>query len=129
MSTDDPAEALTLAQELNVHNAERKAIEAMVQEQAMAKAETIIAGSTNPFLIVPGQGWHAGVIGIVAGRLKDHFHMPVAVIAVVDGIGKASARSVSGFDIGAAVSAARDEGLLLAGGGHAMAAGTFRRGR
>ena len=73
--------------------------------------------------MVAGKGWHPGVIGIVAGRLKERFYKPVAVIALADGIGKASARSVSGMDIGAAVIAARDAGLLLAGGGHAMAAG------
>ena len=73
--------------------------------------------------MVAGQGWHSGVIGIVAGRLKEKYHKPVAVIGIMDGIGKASARSVSGMDMGAAVIAARDAGLLLAGGGHAMAAG------
>src|SRR5690606_21636947 len=74
-------------------------------------------------LVVTGKGWHPGVIGIVAGRLKERFHRPVAVIALDGGVGKASARSVSGFDFGAAVIAARDSGLLVAGGGHAMAAG------
>ena len=121
LTTEDEAEALMLARELDQHNAERKAIEAMVLEEAMALAEA--ADASAPLLLVAGKGWHPGVIGIVAGRLKERFHKPVAVIACADGIGKASARSVSGMDIGAAVIAARQTGILSAGGGHAMAAG------
>jgi single-stranded-DNA-specific exonuclease len=121
LTTEDEGEALVLARELDQYNAERKAIEAAVLEQAMEQAEA--ADAAAPVLMVAGNGWHAGVIGIVAGRLKERFHKPVAVIAVQDGIGKASARSVPGIDIGAAVIAARQAGLLSAGGGHAMAAG------
>jgi len=121
LATDDEFEARQLAAELEQYNAERKTIESMVLEQAMAQAENIPQDA--PLIIVAGQGWHAGVIGIVAGRLKERFHKPAAVIAVVDGIGKASARSVSGIDFGAAVISAMDGGLLIAGGGHAMAAG------
>lgn len=121
LSTDDAAEALTLAKELEQYNAERKTIEAMVLEQANLQADRLDVAS--PIVVVAGQGWHPGVIGIVAGRLKERFYKPTAVIAVEKGIGKASARSVSGVDFGAAVIAARDAGLLLAGGGHAMAAG------
>ncbi len=121
LATEDAAEAKHLADELEQYNAERKAIETTVLEEAMAQAESMDADL--PLLIIAGQGWHAGVIGIVAGRLKERFGKPVAVIAVVDGIGKASARSVTGVDFGAAVIAALEEGLLVAGGGHAMAAG------
>ncbi len=121
LTTEDEAEALSLARELEQHNTERKAIEVMVLEEATALAEA--ADAAAPCLIIAGKGWHQGVIGIVAGRLKERFHKPVAVIAVADGIGKASTRSVSGIDVGAAVIAAREAGLLLAGGGHAMAAG------
>jgi|CXWL01.1.fsa_nt_gi single-stranded-DNA-specific exonuclease len=121
LATEDEQEAKQLATELEQYNVERKTIEAMVLEQAMAQAERMDADL--PLLVIAGQGWHAGVIGIVAGRLKERFHKPVAVIAVVDGVGKASARSVTGVDFGAAVIAALEEGLLLAGGGHAMAAG------
>lgn len=121
LSTDDDNEAMMLARELHQYNAERKAIEAQIQEEADRIAENIDA--SLPILVVAGQGWHPGVIGIVAGRLKERFRKPIAVIGINDGIGKASARSVSGMDLGAAVIAARDEGLLLAGGGHAMAAG------
>jgi single-stranded-DNA-specific exonuclease len=119
--TDDAAEALALAKELEIHNAERKTIESMIIEQAMEQAAR--ADKNLPMLVLSAGGWHPGVIGIVAGRVKERFHKPVAIIGVENGIGKASARSVDGFDIGAAVIAARDAGLLLAGGGHAMAAG------
>jgi len=119
--TEDEAEALALAKELDLHNSERKTIESFVLEAAMAQAER--ADPASPLLVISGQGWHPGVIGIVAGRLKERFYKPVAVIGIADGVGKASARSVSGIDFGSAVIAARDAGLLLAGGGHAMAAG------
>jgi single-stranded-DNA-specific exonuclease len=123
LTTEDEAEALSLAKELEVHNAERKAIEAMVIEEAFAMAEAQAARAPQPLLMLSGRGWHQGVIGIVAGRIKERFHLPAVVVALENGIGKASARSVTGIDMGAAVIAARDAGLLLAGGGHAMAAG------
>ncbi|MEK6747566.1 MAG: single-stranded-DNA-specific exonuclease RecJ [Pseudomonadota bacterium] len=121
LATEDAQEAISLATELEQYNAERKTIESMVLEQAMEQAEKMDGESA--LLVIAGQGWHAGVIGIVAGRIKERFNKPVAVIAVVDGIGKASARSISGVDFGAAVIASMEEGLLIAGGGHAMAAG------
>jgi single-stranded-DNA-specific exonuclease len=121
LTTDDPAEALELSRELELHNSERKAIESMVLDEAMEIAERMDPASV--MLLVAAKGWHPGVIGIVAGRLKERFYKPVAVVALDGGIGKASARSVSGIDFGAAVIAARESGLLLAGGGHAMAAG------
>ena len=83
-----------------------------------------------PVIIVMSRGWHQGVIGIVAGRLKERFGRPAIVIAETeDGTGKGSGRSISGVDLGAAVLAAKDSGLLIAGGGHAMAAGLTRRRR
>lgn len=121
LATHDPAEAKKLADELEQYNAERKAIESSVLEQATTQAETLNASS--PLLIVAGKGWHAGVIGIVAGRIKDRFNKPVAIIGIENGVGKASARSVAGVDFGAATIAALEAGLLVAGGGHAMAAG------
>jgi single-stranded-DNA-specific exonuclease len=121
LSTDDPIEATQLARELNHFNSERKAIEANIQEEADRMADTMDADQT--ILLVAGQNWHPGVIGIVAGRLKERLRKPIAVIGIENGIGKASARSVSGMDLGAAVIAAKEEGLLIAGGGHAMAAG------
>jgi len=121
LATESLEEAVILARDMNQYNAERKAIESLIQEEADALAERMDVNL--PILVVAGDGWHPGVIGIVAGRLKERFRKPVAVIGVEGGIGKASARSVSGMDLGAAVIAAREEGLLLAGGGHAMAAG------
>lgn len=121
LATDDEEEALALARELEKHNAERKAIEAGVLEQAMQMAE--LQPADAPLFMLSGKGWHPGVIGIVAGRVKDRFNVPTAIVGFENGIGKASARSVPGVDFGAAVIAAMEAGLLMAGGGHAMAAG------
>jgi single-stranded-DNA-specific exonuclease len=121
LTTEDADEAKAIAETLNQLNEERRAIEASVQEEA----EAMCASQANsPVIVVAGQGWHPGVIGIVAGRLKEKFNRPAIVIALDDaGIGKGSGRSVTGVDLGAAVLAAKDSGLLVAGGGHAMAAG------
>lgn len=121
LTTSDPAEAATIAAELDRLNEERRAIEALVQEQA---AEAMAGQAGRSVAVVAGRGWHPGVIGIVAGRLKESSGKPSIVIALdEDGVGKGSGRSISGVDLGAAVLAAKDSGLLLAGGGHAMAAG------
>jgi single-stranded-DNA-specific exonuclease len=121
LTTDDPLEAAAIAAELDHHNEERRAIEAGVLEAAEAAA----AHQGNRAVIVAAApGWHPGVIGIVAGRLKEKFGRPAIVIGLgPDGIGKGSGRSISGVDLGAAVLAAKESGLLTAGGGHAMAAG------
>ncbi|WP_230483697.1 single-stranded-DNA-specific exonuclease RecJ [Sphingomonas sp. Leaf21] len=119
LTTDDPAEARAIAEELNHFNDERRAIEAGVQ----AVAETGV-DRARQVAIVSGQGWHPGVIGIVAGRLKEKLDRPAIVIALDEnGVGKGSGRSISGVDLGAAILSAREHGLLIAGGGHAMAAG------
>ena len=121
LTTDDPAEAQALAFELDRLNIERRSIEAEVTEAALALSNP---ESNAAIAIVAGDGWHPGVIGIVASRLKDRLHRPTIVIALQDdGIGKGSGRSLPGVDLGAAVLAAKDHGLLIAGGGHAMAAG------
>ncbi len=121
LTTDDPHEAMTIAAELDRLNIERRAIETEVTEAALACCPS---DSNQAITLVAGNGWHPGVIGIVASRLKDRLHRPAIVIAIQnDGIGKGSGRSVAGVDLGAAVLAARDAGLLIAGGGHAMAAG------
>ena len=118
LTTDDVNEARTIAAELDRLNEERRAIEAIVQEQA----EMLPHG--NAVAVVSGKGWHPGVIGIVAGRLKEKLGIPVIVIAIDDtGLGKGSGRSITGVDLGAIVLAAKELGLLVAGGGHAMAAG------
>lgn len=121
LSTNDALEARAIAAKLNIFNNERKAIETLVQEEAMADAAALPA--SDAVIVVGRANWHPGVIGIVAGRIKEYFNKPVAVVAIENGIGKASARSINGIDLGAAVIAARNAGLLLAGGGHAMAAG------
>ncbi len=121
--TEDPDEARALAEQLSRLNEERRGIEASVQEAA----EALIAGQHNrAVLVLAGRGWHPGVIGIVAGRIKEKTGKPALVIALdadEAGMGKGSGRSIPGVDLGAAIIAAREEGLLVAGGGHAMAAG------
>jgi single-stranded-DNA-specific exonuclease len=121
VSRRDPQEAADIAAELDRLNEERRAIEAIVQEAA----ELIAHGARDrAVLVVAGHGWHPGVIGIVAGRLKEKYGRPAIVIAIDEnGIGKGSGRSISGVDLGAAILSARDSGILVAGGGHAMAAG------
>ena len=122
LSSDDESLTHDIANQLDNYNAERKAIESLVQEQAMAMAEQqIIAG--HKFIMVAKEGWHEGVIGIVAGRIKDRFDLPSAVLSIKGDVAKASARSVAGIDVGALVASARELGTLLAGGGHKAAAG------
>ncbi|MBY0305920.1 MAG: single-stranded-DNA-specific exonuclease RecJ [Sphingomonas sp.] len=121
LTTRDPDEARMIATELDRLNEERRAIEGEVQVTAEAMA---VSQANRAVIVVAGKGWHPGVIGIVAGRLKEKYGRPAIVIALDDaGIGKGSGRSVSGVDLGNAVLAAKDHGLLVAGGGHAMAAG------
>src|SRR4051794_22460410 len=121
LTSTDPEEARAIAAELDRLNEERRAIEMLVCEQAEEQAARL---NGAPVLTVMGSGWHPGVIGIVAGRIKERFGRPAIVIAECeDGTGKGSGRSISGVDLGAAVLAAKDSGLLIAGGGHAMAAG------
>lgn len=125
LSTDDPAEAAMLAAELDALNAERKQVEADVQAAAERHIERESNQGDAPCLIVADDGWHPGVIGIVAGRLRERYRKPVIVIGIdrPANVGKGSGRSQPGVNLGAAVQAAYEEGLLLAGGGHAMAAG------
>jgi single-stranded-DNA-specific exonuclease len=120
LTTTDPEEARAIAAQLSQLNEERRAIEAEVQEAAEAQ----LAGQHNMAVqVIAGHGWHPGVIGIVAGRIKEKTGKPAVVIALDDAQGKGSGRSISGVDLGAAIIAAREAGLLVAGGGHAMAAG------
>lgn len=121
LSTDDPAEAGLLAAELDRLNLERRAIEADVTREALAAAE---AQRDKPVVVVAGAGWHPGVVGIVAARVKERLHRPTLVLALAeDGTAKGSGRSIPGVDLGAAILAARAHGLLREGGGHAMACG------
>jgi len=121
LTSVDPEEAREIAAELDRLNEERRAIEMLVCEQAEEQASKL---NGAPVITVMSAGWHQGVIGIVAGRLKERFGKPAIVIAQTeDGTGKGSGRSISGVDLGAAVLAAKESGFLSAGGGHAMAAG------
>jgi len=121
LATDSPSEAVVLAQRLDQLNTERREIEAAVRAEAMAQAEA--RGADGPLVWAAGEGWHPGVVGIAAARLKEAFDRPSVVIGLENGIGKGSARSVPGIDLGAAVQRVAAEGLLIKGGGHRMAAG------
>ncbi len=126
LSTDDAEEAAALAEELDALNLSRREVEREVAERAAEQIErTHAAPGDLPAIVVSGEGWHPGVIGIVAGRLRERFRRPVMVIGVdpILGVGKGSGRSQPGVNLGRAVQAAFEQGLLLAGGGHAMAAG------
>ncbi|WP_339744976.1 single-stranded-DNA-specific exonuclease RecJ [uncultured Maricaulis sp.] len=125
LASDDEAEAGTIAAELDALNTERRAIEAEVMEEALAQIER--QGQDRAILVASGEGWHAGVIGVVAGRVKERYGKPVIIIGLDTGVspvlGKGSGRSVAGVNLGGAISAARQAGLLISGGGHAMAGG------
>ncbi|MFQ5622283.1 MAG: single-stranded-DNA-specific exonuclease RecJ [Paracoccaceae bacterium] len=121
LATADENEAAALAERLDALNAERQRIEAEVLAQAMEQAQT--RDISGPLVWAAGEGWHAGVVGIVAGRLKEAFNRPAVVIGLDGEAGKGSGRSVGGVDLGHAVAACMREGLIEAGGGHRMAAG------
>ena len=121
LSTRDPSEADALAQRLDALNTERRDVEAAVRAAAMAQAEE--RGLDAPLVWAAGAGWHPGVVGIVAARLKEATNRPAVVIGLEDGEGKGSGRSVAGVDLGAVVQRVAAEGLLVKGGGHKMAAG------
>ncbi|QZD92477.1 single-stranded-DNA-specific exonuclease RecJ [Qipengyuania xiapuensis] len=121
LTTEDPEEAASIAAQLSALNEERRAIEAEVQQAA---EDQLAAQHNRAVHVVAARGWHPGVIGIVAGRIKEKTGKPSLVIALdEDGEGKGSGRSIPGVDLGAAIIRAREEGLLVKGGGHAMAAG------
>jgi single-stranded-DNA-specific exonuclease len=121
LATDNVAEALALAQRLDALNTERRDIEARVREEAMAQAEA--RGLEGPLVWAASDGWHPGVVGIVAARLKEATNRPAVVIGFDGDAGKGSGRSVAGVDLGAAIQRLATEGLLQKGGGHKMAAG------
>ena len=126
LSSDDPHEVGALALRLDEFNAERRAIERDVLDQAIARVEGLYGPDRNGLpsvLLIESEGWHVGVIGIVASRLVERYGRPAFVIGMDGALGKGSGRSVRGVDLGAAVIAARQAGLLVNGGGHAMAAG------
>ncbi len=118
----DPNEAAVLAEKLDSVNRQRQDVEAAILDAAFRAAETQIAAG-HPALLVSGADWHPGVVGIVAGRIKERFNRPSCVAGVAAGMAKGSGRSVPGIDLGGAVIAARQAGILSTGGGHPMAAG------
>src|SRR6202000_2615203 len=120
LSLADTALAEETASLLDTHNRERQALESMILDNAAAMATT---QSNAPFLLVYDDGWHPGVVGMLAGRLKDRFNKPAFVAGFEGGMGRGSARSIPGIDIGAMVRAAHEAGVIDSGGGHAMAAG------
>ena len=120
--SDDTIDARAMAATLDGVNRQRQTVEAGMLSQAMEAAEAQLAAG-HAAVLVSGAEWHPGVVGIVAGRIKERFNRPALVAGVADGIAKGSGRSVTGIDLGAAVIAARQAGLLATGGGHPMAAG------
>ncbi|MBP6985811.1 MAG: single-stranded-DNA-specific exonuclease RecJ [Alphaproteobacteria bacterium] len=120
LRTENPMQAEEIAMRLNEYNQVRKEIEQDVLQAAFKQAETQI----SPVILTADRDWHPGVIGIVAGRLKEKYYRPSCVVSITEeGIGKGSARSIPGVDLGSIVHAAKQMGILIAGGGHAMAAG------
>jgi single-stranded-DNA-specific exonuclease len=125
LSTDDPEEAAALAAELDALNASRKEVEKEILEEAIRIIDRESNQADAPMALVAADDWHPGVIGIVASRLRERYRKPTLVIGIdrAANVGKGSGRSQPGVNLGRAVQAAFEEGLLLAGGGHAMAAG------
>jgi len=123
LTTDDPAQAKRMARELDALNAQRRDVERDVLDAAILEAEKCVATGAR-VVVVAGENWHEGVVGIVAGRLKDRFGRPAIVLSIGDdGMARGSGRSLHGVDLGAAVIKAVEAGLLVKGGGHGMAAG------
>lgn len=122
---DDPARAGAIAAELDRLNTERRALEQATVAEAEAQAEAALArGHAHAVIVAAGRNWHPGVVGLVAARLKEKFGRPAFAVALrEDGVGTGSGRSIAGVNLGHAVRDAVVDGLLLAGGGHAMAAG------
>ena len=125
LASDDDIEARAIAERLELLNAERKAIEERMLEDAFARAETALTASpASPLLFLSAEGWHKGLLGLIAGRVAERFHRPAFVTALEpDGTATGSARSIASVDLGAVIRDAVHQGLLLKGGGHAMAAG------
>ena len=125
LATDDEIEARGIAAKLEALNAERKAIEERMLEEAFASAEAALdADAAQPLLFLAAEGWHKGLLGLIAGRVAERFRLPTFVSSLEpDGFATGSARSIASVDLGAAVRGAVHEGLLVKGGGHAMAAG------
>ena len=122
LSTESHEEAQKIALSLEKYNKQRKAIESITLEEAIEciKLKNI---ENNSILLAYGKNWHLGILGILASKIKEKYQKPTLVISLNDGIGKGSARSIKGIDIGMNISIAKEEGLLIEGGGHEMAGG------
>ena len=118
--SSNPQEVFKIATELDQFNKERQYLEKDVLDKIQKEIKIDIS---EPVIIISGKNWHEGVIGIVAARIKDKFNKPVIIISIENNVGKASARSIVGFDIGSAIIAATQENILIKGGGHKMAGG------
>ena len=125
LATDDPVEADAIAETLDRLNQERQAMEQEMLAEARAEADAELAGGQGPAVIVTASAnWHPGIVGLIASRLKDYARRPAFAIAFnANGLGTGSGRSVAGFDLGRLVREAAEAGLIVKGGGHAMAAG------
>ena len=122
LSTENRQLAIKYAQELDRVNSERRILQDKILDEALLK--TLSMHKTNSVLVVSMEGWHPGVIGIVAGRLKERFNKPVIVIGIDEnGLGKGSGRSIQGIDLGNEIKKLYEKGLLISGGGHEMACG------
>ncbi len=125
LATDDPVEANTIAETLDRLNQERQQMELQMLAEAKAEADAELAGGAGPAVVVTAsQGWHPGIVGLLASRLKEHARRPAFAISFnANGVGTGSGRSIAGFDLGKLVREAAAQGLIVKGGGHAMAAG------
>lgn len=125
LASDDPVEARTIAETLDRLNQERQTMEQEMLAEARAEADAELAGGNGPAVVVTASAnWHPGIVGLIASRLKDYARRPAFAIAFnPKGIGTGSGRSVPGFDLGRLVREAAEAGLIVKGGGHAMAAG------
>ena len=120
LSSSDPQKAFKIASDLEKYNTERKSIEYMLSEKIMIEAEKC---KDDSVLVLSGENWHEGIIGIIASRIKDKYNKPTIIISINNDVGKASARSIFGFDIGTQIISAVQNGIVKRGGGHKMAAG------
>ena len=122
LSTDSYEEAQQTAVDLEKHNQQRKAIETLAYEEAIENIKMNYY-EENDVLLALGNNWHLGILGILASRIKERYQKPTFIVSLENGIGKGSARSIKGIDIGLNIMLAEQNGLLIKGGGHAMAGG------
>ena len=120
LSSDDPQRTYQIANDLNKSNKERQSIELMLSEQVSTEVKNF---QDDPVLVLSGNSWHEGIIGIVASRIKEKYNKPAILISTNESTGKGSARSISGFDIGTQIIKATQLGIIEKGGGHKMAGG------